>query len=189
MMRLIGTTRLVAIVAVACGGGDDEHGAAAVEAQDGGHRRRECRRTWAHWDGGHQDRVRERPRSWLMNPDGTGSERLTRWKEAGKILPDDGRPVSWSPDGTRIAFVGWDDEDGAHIYTLKGDGTDLVRLTQAARGDYAIRACPVWSPDGTRIAFSEEDCVYVIDVDGTGLRRLGRPTPTGGGLPCPVWSR
>jgi TolB protein len=125
---------------------------------------------------------------WLTNPDGTGSERLTKWKEAGKILPDDGRPVSWSPDGTRIAFVGWDDEDGAHIYTLKGDGTDLVRLTRAARGDYVIRSCPVWSPDGTRIAFSEEDYVYVIDVDGTGLRRLGRPASTGGGLPCPVWS-
>jgi TolB protein len=79
-----------------------------------------------------------------------------------------------SPDGTRLVFESnrtgnWD------IYTMKPDGTDLVRLTT----DPAADVGPIWSPDGKRILFgSERDAsdpeIYVMNADGSDQRRLTR---------------
>ena len=110
-MRLIGTTRLVAIVAVACGGGDDEHGAAAVEAQNGPPPPRVPANLGPLGWG--------QPRSrgldlWLMNPDGTELERLTGRVEAGSWCAT----LSCSPDGGKLAFTREGD-----IHTKNVDGT------------------------------------------------------------------
>jgi len=75
---------------------------------------------------------------------------------------------TWSPDGTRIAFVS--NRDGnEEIYTIDADGENLTNLTQHPAADSA----PTWSPDGTRIAFiSEYDGnrgLYVMN--GTGENR------------------
>jgi hypothetical protein len=51
---------------------------------------------------------------------------------------------SWSPDGTKIAYVA--DATG-QIEVSKPDGTDVVVTG-------AIGAEPAWSPDGTKIAFA-----------------------------------
>jgi Tol biopolymer transport system component len=79
-----------------------------------------------------------------------------------------------SPDGTRLVFESnrtgnWD------IYTMKPDGTDLVRLTDNPAADVG----PIWSPDGKRILFdSERDAgdpeIYVMNADGSNQRRLTR---------------
>jgi TolB protein len=79
-----------------------------------------------------------------------------------------------SPDGTRLVFESnrtgnWD------IYTMRPDGTDLVRLTT----DPAADVGPIWSPDGKHILFaSERDAgdseIYVMNTDGSGQRRLTR---------------
>ena len=56
---------------------------------------------------------------------------------------------TWSPTGTRIAFVcRWG--TGTDLCLVNRDGTGLVRLTEDAQRDDA----PAWSPDGTRIAFA-----------------------------------
>lgn len=58
------------------------------------------------------------------------------------------RPT-WSPDGTRIAFVcRW--ATGTDLCIVNRDGTGLVRLTEDAQRDDQ----PAWSPDGSRIAFA-----------------------------------
>lgn len=62
----------------------------------------------------------------------------------------------WSPDGSRIAFVGDQGDqvypDGMSVFVMNADGSD-VRL--AGRGGNA----PAWSPDGSRIAVGQSDIV------------------------------
>ncbi len=70
--------------------------------------------------------------------------------EAEKIvdLPVGGlHNPSWSPDGSRIAFVSWDDESGGHLHAVDADGDDLEQLTDVP-GFYSETA---WSPDGRRV--------------------------------------
>ena len=79
---------------------------------------------------------------YVMNADGTSQTRLT-FNQA----IDGG--VSWSPDGSRLAFHS--DRDGDHdIYVMNVDGTGLTRLTDNDWSDVS----PAWSPDGSRIAFA-----------------------------------
>jgi Tol biopolymer transport system component len=81
------------------------------------------------------------------------------------------------------------------LYVMNADGTGARRLTRnAALGG------PVWSPDGRKLAFVERpersgaacrpagrchEEIYVINADGTGLRRLTRNAVFDGN---PVWS-
>lgn len=90
-------------------------------------------------------------------------------------------PLSWSPDGTRLAFViydggnashdggNWDDFTGYAIRTVAVDGSDGKTLTQSVSG-------PSWSPDGTRIAFAKPDsegvALFTMAADGSDVRRV-----------------
>ena len=80
----------------------------------------------------------------------------------------------FSPDGTQIAFEGFDE---AHpevngIYIGSPDGTNLVQITHAGTpGD--------WSPDGTQLLFFREreggssaGSLYTVNVDGSGEHQV-----------------
>jgi Tol biopolymer transport system component len=60
------------------------------------------------------------------------------------------------------------------IYTVKADGSGLVRLTDDPAADFD----PSWSPDGQRIAYRHEDeksgQIYVMNADGSQKRNLTR---------------
>lgn len=77
--------------------------------------------------------------------------------------------VSWSPDGSRLAF-GCSAFSGFHkICTVGLDGSNFVRLAPDGAMD------PAWSPDGTRILFTQWDgeyTPYVMNADGSGRTRL-----------------
>jgi TolB protein len=92
-------------------------------------------------------------------------QRVTRVKDAYPML---------SPDGSRVLFES-DRSGNWDIYTMKPDGTDLVRLTTDPASDVG----PIWSPDGKRIVFASErddpdSDIYVMNADGSGVRRLTR---------------
>ena len=94
-------------------------------------------------------------------------------------------PEVWSPDGSRIAFEGWDDTDPNRtgIYTASSaDGADLQRVTTVAgpAHDSALD----YSPDGQRLVFyravrGEPDfpidiggSLWIVNVDGSDSHQL-----------------
>nr|BCX00419.1 MAG: bifunctional TolB-family protein/amidohydrolase [Bacteroidota bacterium] len=54
---------------------------------------------------------------------------------------------AWSPDGRWIAFSTWSEQEGGHIYRVRVDGRELMRLSSRP----AVYWDPAWSPDGERI--------------------------------------
>ena len=110
--------------------------------------------------------------------DGGPPTRLTRNRASDYF------PVA-SPDGGRIAFVsdrGGDDD----IWVMEADGSRPRVLTRDAPRGHApapLDTAPAWSPDGRRIAFASDRAggdpqIYVMNADGTGLRRLTRTART-----------
>ena len=98
---------------------------------------------------------------YVMNADGTNVTRLTD----NPARFDD---PTWSPDGSKIAFV-----SGVYcdIYVMDADGTNQTCLTNNASPIHA----PRWSPDGSRIAYILNGLsrdIYVIDTDGSNERNL-----------------
>ncbi len=69
-----------------------------------------------------------------------------------ELVPDEVPSISWSPDGSRIAFAA--DVGGiATIFVSSSDGSSVQPITDAT----AERNLPTWSPDGSRIAFRETE--------------------------------
>lgn len=91
---------------------------------------------------------------------------LTRASQAGMVATE----PSWSPDGSRIAFVvGRKRQLSRHagdgdIYVMNADGTGQRRLTDGFDG-----ALPTWSPDGSQIAFvrNQGDELAIMRADGS----------------------
>jgi Tol biopolymer transport system component len=77
---------------------------------------------------------------WSMNPDGSGSKKLTTSGEPTNA-------PSWKPDGTALAFT--ETTGGvSQLAAISPDGSDLRLLK-----DGQAAADPAWSPDGTKVAF------------------------------------
>ncbi len=106
-------------------------------------------------------------RLYIADIDGRNVRQLTPPDSTRGLLDAD---ASWAPDGRRIVFASSRTPKG--LYFMDVDTGVLEHF--AAAGEDAED--PAWSPDGTRIAFqSKRDGnqeIYVINVDGTGLRRL-----------------
>ena len=120
----------------------------------------------------------------VVRPDGTCRRRITTdaFAYAGPAI---------SPDGRRIAVGryrnGWDG-----IWLLNADGTGLTQLVRRSNLD----GDPAWSPDGATIAFESQDStpygpvdrIFLVKVDGTGLRQLTPDTPNYSFDGGPSWS-
>ena len=116
-------------------------------------------------------------RAYTVNRDGTGLTPL--FGRAGDYFPH------WSPDGSRIAFIS--DRDGSpRLYVMNSDGTGVRRLSNLSGEDVLPHAVAIWrnevspwSPDGSQIAFENLEgatvSLHVVNVDGSGMRRLAGP--------------
>lgn len=145
---------------------------------------------------------------YVMNADGTGLKRLTsdpsfdadpEWSPDGRKfafyrngdiyvmnasdasgltqLTSDGAHPTWSPDGSRIAF--WSGRSGTWgVYAMNANGSGLTHITS----DTMNASNPVWSPDGKSIAFQGDNGIFVINPDGSNLRRVAL------GGQDPAWS-
>jgi TolB protein len=95
---------------------------------------------------------------------------------------DDALEPVWSPDGSRLAFVGRNSE----LFVMNADGTGRRLVTRGA-GPIQSADRATWSPDGRRLVFTvdlgHEHVLYAVDADGTGLRRLPHARGTD-----PAWS-
>jgi TolB protein len=80
-----------------------------------------------------------------------------------------GYSPSWSPHGTKLAFVRFDHNPGAddrEIYIVRRNGRGLHRFTRRSGGG------PSWSPDGQGIAFIRHGSLYLASSTGGHLRRV-----------------
>ena len=110
----------------------------------------------------------------VMQADGRKNHVLTR----GGVQP------AWSPDGKRIAYAGLNVAP-LGIAVVGRSGGVFRRLT------HGFDDSPAWSPDGREIAFHHvipdiADEIWVVNIDGTGLRRLAGDL--GDNALEPVWS-
>ena len=87
-------------------------------------------------------------------------------------LPTDGEGPQnawWSPDGRAILFsLGRKGNPQLSLDTIRPDGSDLTKIATFS-GSYAAAQ---WSPDGREVAFDDNNGIYIVNADGTGLRRL-----------------
>jgi len=107
----------------------------------------------------------------MVRPDGKGLCELTPFTTT-VVSP------SWSPDGAMLVYATGDGR-GFGISVVKADGTGRHELTPQVLDFH-----PAWSPDGRRIAFQREATLYVMNVDGTHVRRLTAPDAIDG---SPAW--
>jgi hypothetical protein len=101
-----------------------------------------------------------------------------------RLMIAGGDRPAWSPRNDDICFYRSGQGNGGVLYVAQPDGLGL-RLLADAPGEE--QGC-VWSPDGGTVAFTvgtgDASTVYVVDADGSDLRRLDAPGPESG----PVWS-
>lgn len=92
---------------------------------------------------------------WVVDAAGTNLEQLT-------TDPAYDGSTTWSPDGSKIAFVS--QRSGSDIFVMNVDGSGVTNLTQ----DAAVDATPAWSPDGETLAYSSDgDIMLTSAIGGT----------------------
>lgn len=106
--------------------------------------------------------------TWVMNEDGSGTDRLTpQTPGTGAYSP------RWSPDGRRLAYEQYSDHPkslpnySSDIWVMNADGSGKRRITYLGDAEE-----PAWAPDGRRIAFSHLGDIFILDLETGSLQRL-----------------
>jgi Tol biopolymer transport system component len=134
---------------------------------------------------------------WVMNADGSNQRRLTDIHNVSDPRFYGDSTPSWSPDGTKILFVGSRDDNGAincevvsclQVYVMNADGTNETRLTNDFN-ETGYR-WPRWSPDATKIVFTRTlltpdrenergRATFIMNADGTNKIQLSNRSEVG----------
>jgi len=110
-------------------------------------------------------------RGYIVNADGTGLQRISTFEEPGTVIDEE--HLSWSPDGTRIAFGRWiNDADGnvdpsPVVIVDLASGTEVEASNREVNGYHGW----TWAPDGKSIlevpGDGSDDAGKVIQVDAS----------------------
>lgn len=82
--------------------------------------------------------------------------------------------LTWTMDGSRIAFSAIDQQYESDLFAINRDGTGLTRLTGTADFD----GNPNYSPTGTELLFTRSTAgvgsfdAWIMNADGSGQRRV-----------------
>jgi Tol biopolymer transport system component len=134
-------------------------------------------------------RLEENFNVYVINDDGSNTQQLTQ----NEFLSTNNlfgyiSIVTWSPDGSQIAFSASRSIDNDQIYVMNADGSGLCHLKPDS--EFASLGAPAWSPDGNRVAFVSgrdgKNDIYVMDVDGTNSQNLTQNSA--GDSFFPAWS-
>jgi Tol biopolymer transport system component len=103
---------------------------------------------------------------WAVHADGTGLREIAR-----------GENARWSPDGTKLVLGSPTARSTGDLFIVDADGGGRRLLLASPELDQPAG----WSPNGKRILFTRftdssgrRTEIYTVNVDGTGLKRLGR---------------
>ncbi|HQZ96551.1 MAG TPA: hypothetical protein PLP21_09550 [Pyrinomonadaceae bacterium] len=103
------------------------------------------------------------------------------------------REATWSPDGSRVAFISTRDYpmfNASEIYSANPDGSSPTRLSNTVD----FKSQPTWSPDGTKIAYSRggsqgstNAVLRSVNADGSNAATPAIITNFGSGDVFPNW--
>src|SRR4051794_9296991 len=97
-----------------------------------------------------------------------------------------GHSPAWSPDSTKIAFVGGYEPPFAQVCVMDADGSNQTNLTN----HHSRHEDPAWAPDGNRIAFvrpaagASGSGLYTMEANGSRQRLLCNDSTSS----RPAWS-
>ena len=120
----------------------------------------------------------------VINSDGTGLAKLV------DNVSERNRGITWSPNGSQIAYIGSGGPSEDTLYTIhiaNADGSGSYRLPGSPTSLWAVD----WSPDGTKFVYSNAEEIFVINTDGTGKQQLTTQQATQNGSTAdfdPRWS-
>jgi Tol biopolymer transport system component len=111
----------------------------------------------------------------------SGSQTTVRDAADRAVASVPGIDATWSPDGSRIAFLNGDALDVA-----TASGSDVTTLATGVVPPLSDGTGPVWSPDGAEIAFAAGSAVEVVPTDGSAMPQVVFNQP--GDNVNPTWS-
>jgi hypothetical protein len=127
----------------------------------------------------------------VVGIDGSGLRQLNPPSTNVRMNDLFGAGATWSPDGLRVAFSGFE--------ASKGPGITSVYVTSAGAGSATAISGPEdnfstsarWSPDGSWIAFDRDTSagghdVWLVHADGSGLTNITGSIDVG--VCCSQWS-
>lgn len=121
----------------------------------------------------------------VVAPDGTG---LTKMVDRHMSGEEGGLQMSWSPDGTTLAFTDYRPNGSTGLFVEADGGTPVDISSSLHDAD-----SPTWSPDSSQLALG--GCceagydIYVVNADGNDVRRVTDERDNGvDGAFMPAWS-